>query len=236
MSKKPVIGVNMNCRNAPEYPGKLTYEVPNLYIEPILAAGGFPLIIPPQEQPEILESYLDEVDAVLFIGGADYSPELYGEEHAPETGRTRMHPMSDPILLRLALERKLPLLGICAGCQLLAIGAGAKLIQHLPNASEHTGGNFHSMELLEDGHLTRILARRPGSSCRVNSFHHQAVNPMSLPASLRVTARAFDGSIEAIERIGDVPVLGVQFHPERMPEAAAFFRFLVEEAGKRMRR
>ena len=162
MSKKPVIGVNMNCRTAPEYPGKLTYEVHNLYVEPILAAGGFPLIIPPQEQPEILANYLDEVDAVLFIGGADYSPELYGEEYAPETGRTRMHPMSDPMLMRLSLERKLPLLGICAGCQLLAIGSGAKLIQNLPNANQHKGGNVHSMQLMEDGLLTRILNRRRG--------------------------------------------------------------------------
>ena len=233
MSKKPVIGVNMNCRNAPEYPGKLTYEIPNLYVEPILAAGGFPLIIPPQEQPEILESYLDEVDAVLFIGGADYPPPLYGEEYAPETGRTRMRPTSDLTLFRLSRERRLPLLGICAGCQLLAIGAGAKLIQHLPNAKEHAGGNFHAMEIVEEGLLARILGRRRGDACRVNSFHHQAIDPVSAPPSLRVTARAFDGSIEAVELAGDVPAIGVQFHPERMPEAAAFFRFLVEEARKR---
>lgn len=232
MSRKPVIGVNMGCRNAPEYPGKLTYELPNLYVEPIWAAGGFPLIIPPQEQPEILAEYLARVDAMLFIGGADYSPKLYGEKFAPETGRSRMRPASDPELMRQTLERRLPLLGICGGCQLLAIGSGAKLIQHLPDAEQHVEGNFHSMEITEDGQLAQILGLRQGDTFQVNSFHHQAVNPDTLPASLRVTARAFDGSIEAIERVGDVPALGVQFHPERMPCAAAFYRFLIEAAKR----
>lgn len=232
--KKPVIGVNMGCREVPEHPDRLVYEVQNLYVDPIPAAGGQVMLIPPVESAEILAMYLEQVDAVLFVGGKDYAPELYGEASSPETDRTRARPASDPELMRLVLDRGLPLLGICAGCQLLAIGSGGKLIQHLPHAGRHIEGVFHAATIAEEGILSRILGLRRGDSFQVNSYHHQAVNPAALPPGLRVTAQAFDGSIEAIEGTGSVPVLGVQFHPERMPElAVAFARFLVEAARRR---
>ncbi len=234
MSKNPVIGVNMACREIPEHPGRRMYEVQNLYVDPILKAGGIPLLIPPVEEAGILEQYLDKVDAMLFIGGKDYLPALYGESPAPETDLTRAQPMCDPALMKRTLERRLPLLGICAGCQLFAIGAGGKLIQHLPNTEKHIGGVFHSAEITEDGALSRTLGLRKGAPFQVYSYHHQAVKPEGLPPGLRITARAFDGSIEAIEGTGGILALGVQFHPERMPELAPkFFRLLVGEARKR---
>lgn len=234
MPKKPVIGVNMNGRDVSEHSGRVMYEVQNLYVDPILAAGGFPLLIPPVEQSGVLEQYLEKVDAMLFIGGKDYAPELYGEKPVQETDRTRVRPMCDPELMKMTLERRLPLLGICAGCQLLAILSGGTLIQHLPNVEDHCNGVFHSAEITEEGVLSRTLGLRKGDSFHVNSYHHQSVKTDTLPPGLRVTARAFDGSIEAIEQTGDVLTLGVQFHPERMPELSPkFFRLLVEAARKR---
>ena len=131
-------------------------------------------------------------------------------------------------------------LGVCAGCQLLAIAAGGKLIQHLPNAEEaHRGGKSHSATLLAAGALGAALDLRPGEEFTVNSFHHQAVAPGIEAYGFAVTARAFDGTIEAIERCGadgapgDRMVLGVQFHPERMDDfGPRLFSALVEAARK----
>ena len=233
MLKNPLIGVNMACRDNPERPGRMWYEVQNLYVDPILAAGGLPLLIPPVEEPAILDRYLERVDGMLFIGGKDYLPELYGEKPVPETDLTRVRPMSDPLLMKRTLERRLPLIGICGGCQLLAIAAGGKLIQHLPNTEKHVDGVFHSAEIVEDGVFSRTLGLRKNDSFQTYSYHHQAVKEDGLPSWLRITARAFDGSIEAIEGTDGFLALGIQFHPERMPELAPkVFRILVEEAGK----
>ena len=233
MLKNPVIGVNMACRDNPERPGRMWYEIQNLYLDPILAAGGLPLLIPPVEEPAILDRYLERVDGMLFIGGKDYLPELYGEHPVPETDLTRPRPMCDPLLMKRTLERRLPLIGICGGCQLLAIAAGGKLIQHLPNAEKHVDGVFHSAEIAEDGVFSSTLGLRKGNSFQVYSWHHQAVKPDGLPPRLRITARAFDGSIEVIEGTDGFFALGIQFHPERMPELAPkFFHLLIEETRK----
>ncbi len=233
MLKNPVIGVNMACRDNPEHPGRMWYEVQNLYLDPILAAGGFPLLIPPVEDVSILEWYLERVDGMLFIGGKDYLPGLYGESPAPETDLSRVRPLSDPLLMKRTLERRLPLLGICGGCQLLAIAAGGKLIQHLPNSEKHVDGVFHSAEIAEDGVFSRTLGLRKGDSFQAYSYHHQAVRAESLPPWLKVTAQAFDGGVEVIEGTDGFLALGIQFHPERMPELAPkYFRLLIEESRK----
>ena len=200
----------------------------------VSASGAVPVLCPSIERPELVGSLLDVADGVLLIGGKDYDPRCYGEEPQPETVMTRKRPNFDLGFARAALRRDLPILGICAGCQLLNIVTGGKLIQHLGNAERHTGGTTHAAKVTSSGFFGRALGAEVGTQVTVNSFHHQAVDPEHLGAGVCVTGVAFDGSVEAIEIPGERMVLGVQFHPERMDDLGpGFFSLLAEEARKR---
>ena len=199
----------------------------------VSAAGAVPVLCPSIERPELVESLLDVADGVLMIGGKDYDPRFYGEAPHPETAMTRKRPEFDFLFARAALRRKLPILGICAGCQLLNIVTGGKLIQHLDNAEAHRGGTSHAATVTAPGSFGRALGAAVGEQVTVNSFHHQAVDPEHLGDGVRITALAFDGTIEAIELPGPRMVLGVQFHPERMDDLGpGFFALLADEARK----
>ena len=206
------------------------------YSDSVSASGAVPLLCPSIERGEIIESLLDLADGVILIGGKDYDPRSYGEKPHPETNMTRLRPDFDFAFVRAALRRDLPILGICAGCQLLNIVTGGKLIQHLDNADEHRGGTTHEATVIAPGFFSRALSAGPGSRVTVNSYHHQAVDPAHLGTGIRVTGVAFDGSVEAIEFPGERMVLGVQFHPERMDDLGpGIFSLLAAEARKGMR-
>ena len=199
----------------------------------VSASGAVPVLCPSIERLELVESLLDVADGVLFIGGKDYDPRSYGEAPHPETAMTRKRPDFDLCFARAALRRDLPILGICAGCQLLNIVTGGKLVQHLGNADEHTKGVFHTATVTASGFFGRALGAAVGSRVTVNSFHHQAVDPEHLGAGIRITGVAFDGTVEAVEMPGTRMVLGVQFHPERMDDLGpGFFSLLAAEARK----
>ena len=197
MSRRPLIAMNMLCVERSGNESNL--QIAN-YAERVHDAGGVPLLLPVIEDPALMDEYLAMADGVVLVGGPDYPPEYYGEEPVPETGRDRLRPGYDPVFARKVLAGNWPVLGVCAGCQLLAIAAGGKLIQHLPNAEEaHRGGKSRSATLLAAGALGDALDLRPGEEFTVNSFHHQAVAPGIEAYGFAVTARAFDGTIEAIE-------------------------------------
>ena len=203
------------------------------YARRVSAVGAVPMLCPSIEKPEIVESLLDVADGVLLIGGKDYDPRSYGEEPRPETVMTRKRPNFDLVFARAALRRDLPILGICAGCQLLDIVTGGKLVQHLGNADEHTQGVTHAATVTAPGFFARAVGAAAGSQVTVNSFHHQAVDLEHLGEGIRVTAAAFDGTVEAVELPGTRMVLGVQFHPERMDDLGpGFFSLLAAEARK----
>ena len=205
------------------------------YAERVYESGGDPLLAPTIGDREFLRRSLAPAHGVLLIGGKDYPPSFYGEEPHPRTNLARMRSECDLWFGECALASSLPVFGICAGCQLLAILDGGKLIQHLDNADDvHTAGKIHSATVVADGWLSRILRLSPGDDFTVNSFHHQAVRPETLKR-FRVTARAFDGSVEAIELPDpERMVLAVQFHPERMDDIGPdFFTALTEQASLR---
>ena len=233
MHKAPVILVNMAVDIVN---GRENDLVISQYVQRISDSGAVPMLIPSIEKEEIIESLLDLADGVLLIGGRDYDPADYGEPAHPETLMNRMRPHFDIAFGKAVIKRSLPVLGICAGCQLLNIVYGGKLIQHLENADEHRNGVFHQAEILEDSFFAQAVGKECGEQVTVNSFHHQAVSPDALGKGLKITARAFDGSIEAIEAAGSRMVLGVQFHPERMDDIGpAFFTLLKKEAEKFMK-
>ncbi len=200
------------------------------YADRVSDSGAVPVLMPSIEKTELIESLLDIADGVLLIGGKDYDPRFYGETPRPETALNRIRPHFDLAFASAALRRDLPVLGICAGCQLLNIAAGGKLIQHLGNTPEHRSAT-HGATVTDAGFFSRALGLAPGAELTVNSSHHQAVDPEHLGAGMRITGRAFDGTVEAIEMPGPRMVLGVQFHPERMDDIGpAFFSLLREEA------
>ncbi len=192
------------------------------YSEAIDRAGGLPLLLPPSDagtaDPGAL---LDLLDGLLIAGGADLDPSVYGAERDPRTLNTRVaRDRFELALARTALERDLPVLGVCRGMQLLNVARGGTLVQHLPDSELHlhTPGRFTDHEaVLEPGSLA---ARAAGAErIPVRSHHHQGVD--RLGDGLIASAWAEPGgSIEAIESPGNSWVLGILWHAEEDPRSA----------------
>lgn len=187
------------------------------YLQAIERAGAVPVVLPPCVSD--LESLIARLDGVCISGGPDLDPEAYGarERHA-ELGPTE--PSLDAFelaLARAALERGMPVLGICRGAQALNVACGGTLHQHLPGHRQSEPGcqTTHEVEVLAG---TRLAALIGHGAHAVNSFHHQAVD--QLGSGLRVAARAADGTVEAIEGAGFA--LGVQWHAETLADARLF--------------
>ncbi len=216
---KPLIGINVDIEAGP--PRAATVQAN--YFESLQQAGAIPLLLPPMSKQDLCE-LLEQLDGVMLIGGYDYCPSLYGETACDKVElTTRERQDFDLTLVRLAVDRAdLPLLGICAGCQLLNIALGGSLIQdipsHLPASPvEHSSHNGwqdgfarHTVRVEPGSKLGKIFGQQPVS---VPTSHHQAVK--DLGSGLRSVAFAEDGIIEAVE-LADRPfAIGVQWHPER---------------------
>ena len=172
----------------------------------------------------------------VLVGGGDIDPGLYGQETRPEVAH--VNPARDEFeipLVRAAIATGLPTLCICRGAQVLNVALGGTLVQDVPTHQEHrmpTPGPMHPV-LLEPG--SRLEAIYGSRQMDVNSAHHQAIS--ALGDGLAVTARAADGTVEAIElRDGALWVLAVQWHPEAMQAVDApqrkLFAALVEQARR----
>jgi putative glutamine amidotransferase len=212
----------------------------NRYAEAVLKAGGVPVAIPPVGGPADARRLLEAVDGLLLTGGDDFDMERLG------LGTT--HPAACPTpgakqdldveLARAALERELPVLGICYGMQLMALVEGGRLLQHLPDdrpgCQQHSGNVVHAVSVAPGTKLADLLGVE---HLDVVSRHHQAVAEVSAPWG--VCARDDEGLIEAVERSGHPFALGVQWHPELAPEGSPhdrLFRALVHAAGLRAQR
>ena len=187
------------------------------YVQRIERAGAVPVVLPPCVSD--LESLIARLDGVCLSGGPDLDPGAYGAaERHEELGPTE--PSLDAFelaLARAALERGMPLLGICRGSQALNVACGGTLHQHLPGHRQNEPGCqvSHEVEILAG---TRLAALIGSGTVAVNSFHHQAVD--RLGSGLKVAARAADGTVEAIEGPGFA--LGVQWHAETLADGRLF--------------
>ena len=209
----PVIGITGNFSD-----GNLSLA-PGYYAS-ILKAGGIPFIIPPFDDDNILINTLDNIDGLLLTGGGDINPLFLKEEPVKELHS--INPRRDRqelLLARLAANRQIPVLGICRGIQVLNAALGGSLYQDIYSQAEgklikHSQDldrayASHTVRIEEDSLLAKIMGQ---TTLPVNSFHHQAVKE---PApGFRVSARATDGIIEAIESKEYKSMLGVQWHPE----------------------
>lgn len=224
---RPVVGITTYVTQARwsywDLPAAL---IPLDYVGKVEAAGGRALLVPPSTDG--VEETLDALDALVFTGGSDLDPELYGEEaHAETRGIVRMRDDAELALLRAALERDMPVLGICRGIQVLNVGMGGDLEQHLEGHRHDPPGEFLSHDVAID-RGTR-LARMLGDRTSVMSHHHQGLK--TLAPGLVETAHSDDGLVEAVEAPDRRFTVGVLWHPEA-GEDARLFEALVAEAAR----
>ncbi|MTJ81538.1 MAG: gamma-glutamyl-gamma-aminobutyrate hydrolase family protein [Telmatospirillum sp.] len=232
----PTIGITLDSEPPGGYAGFPWYALRQNYCDAVARAGGLPLALP--HHADLADAFLDRLDAVLVTGGAfDVDPALFGAagRHPTVTlkdGRTAF----ELALVRGALARDIPILGICGGEQLLAVAAGCTLIQHIPDAVDHPLAHEQPTPRDQPGHSvtltpgTRLAAIAGTLSVPVNSAHHQAVDRVA--DGVVINARAGDGVIEGIEIPGRRFCIGVQWHPEFAisPADRALFHAFIEAA------
>lgn len=197
------------------------------YVEPILALGGLPILLPQVSTITALSPLLSRLSGLLLAGGHDIHPELYGKEPQSELERTdQRRDQSELLITRWAIERHVPILGICRGMQMVNLATGGSLIQDIGQrygsgaVHRDTPANYNS--LTEFGHFidiepsSRIYTLIGETPTWVNSMHHQCVD--ELGQGLVITARSSDdGIIEVLESANDAHwFIGLQGHPEAL--------------------
>ena len=253
--RKPIIGITANFND-----GEATMA--RVYYQQVVDAGGAPVLIPPVADKDVIINTLENIDGLLLSGGADFNPLWTGEEPAPELHRINAErDLPELLITRLAYNRQIPILGICRGMQTLAVALGGKVMQDIaagmvqPAVEEPTDKKkqkkntpeqppekpilikhsqdgdrhllTHSVNIEKDSVLFRIYK---SERIYVNSFHHQAVSDGGM--RFRVTAKAPDGVIEAMESSEFKSILGVQWHPECLEdEGRKLFAWLVAQAS-----
>jgi putative glutamine amidotransferase len=237
--RRPVIGITMDTRDGePGY-----YQLGFDYAKSVEKAGGLPLAIPYKTDPALIPQFADLLDGLLFTGGNDLDPSLYGETWHPKAARIDPDRQSFELALLAEVERRrMPTLAICLGCQLLNVYRGGSLHQFLPEVDgkgEHrrtTPGQpsrRHAVTIEPDSAIGRAIGKPEVST---NTYHKQAVKTVG--KGLRVTAVADDGTIEALEDPSYPLLAAVQWHPERLngeQEHLAPFRLLVDKAAQNRR-
>lgn len=236
MPVRPVIGM-ITAPNPKLLHGR--HLINTSYVRAVIAAGGTPLLIPSDEDDGLAAEYLPLLHGLLVPGGEDVTPALYGED--PLRQVTFMNEEKDRMelaLIRGAVDRGMPVFGICRGIQLLNVCFDGTLYQDLP--AQYPGVLGHAQDMAIRGQLTHRVTLEPdsllekllgGEPLSVNSYHHQAVRT---PApGFTVTARAADGVIEGVED-PERNLYAVQWHPEDLveshPRFRPLFRHLVERA------
>ncbi len=232
MSAKPVIGINADYRRAQNAQPAFTYIAAGYY-DCVAAAGGIPNVLPPSIAEEDLHWFLDRLDGLVLIGGADLDPRRDGFMLHPTV--RPMEPrreLFDRALVRIAAEKQLPVFGIGAGMQLLNLSQGGNLYLHipedLPDAIPHRDaqdqGHRHSLDIAPGSIMERVYG---DGEIRVSSRHHMAIDEVA--PGFDVTARCPDGVVEAIEsNQPDWFAMGTQFHPESDAASALDLRIFEE--------
>lgn len=203
-----VIGISDNCRR-PQFADT------KYFTDMLERAGHNPIVLQWTSDTNRIEEIVSRIDCLLLSGGEDIDPGLYGAKKDPRCGRVNeRRDAYDWALCRAAVRRRLPIVGICRGEQVLNVFFGGDLCQHIDGHGfgrwdgDGTNRPAHIVRIASDSRLARVIGTE---DLAVNSHHHQAVRRVA--PGFRVVAVAADGTIEVIE--GDsYPAVGIQFHPE----------------------
>lgn len=200
--KRPIIGLT------PQYDReKNRIWMRHQYTDAISLAGGLPLLLVQYEDPEEISAAADTLDGVLFTGGVDIHPKYYGENVLPECGEiSETRDMFELALYKQAVLSNMPVFGICRGIQLINVGCGGTLHQHIEGHS----GVFHKIAIQRGGMLHDIIG---SDSITVNSYHHQAVKVNGPGFNIDAYSED-DAIIEAVSSPSASFHLAVQWHPE----------------------
>jgi putative glutamine amidotransferase len=236
-SRRPLIGLTLDAEPAGGWSRLPWYALRQNYFEAVTEAGGLPVALP--HEPGLADRYLELIDGLVVTGGAfDVDPALYGKAERHGTVRLKeRRTRFEWAITRGAVDRDLPVLGICGGQQLLNVVLGGTLIQHIPEALPHALPHEQPNPRDQPGHEVLVepgtlLHRVTGASrLPVNSAHHQAAERVG--PGVVVSATAPDGVIEAIELPRHRFCLGVQWHPEYgiSPGDTALIAALVDAAA-----
>ena len=218
MTTRPIIGITLDSEEPGGYSKLPWYALRKNYCESVTDAGGVPVLLP--HHADLVPAYLDMINGLVVTGGAfDVDPALFGAASRHPTvilkaERTRF----EYAIIQGALERDIPILGICGGQQLLNVVLGGSLIQHIPDEIPQCLPHEQPNPRTEPGHHVRLIAGTQlahiagAPHIAVNSAHHQAVK--SVAPGCVVNALAPDGVIEGLERPASKFCIGVQWHPE----------------------
>ena len=218
MKNRPLIGINADFRSTAKGRTPQTY-LHSGYYDCLLAAGALPIILPPMAKEHDLAPILDRLDGILLTGGDDLDPKKMGlAPHPSITPMVERRESADRLLVKLVQQRRMPVLAIGVGMQLLNVINGGGIFLHLPEDMprciphrDPQGGVHRHTVVMEAG--TRLEEIYGPGEIRVNSYHHQGIR--KLAPNFRVAAVAPDGLIEAYEgKDHSWWVTGVQWHPE----------------------
>jgi putative glutamine amidotransferase len=228
MKSKPLIGITTGeIINALHPWSPVTYGQSHTYSDVVIRAGGLPVLIPITDQTDVLKEIYSRLDGILFAGGNDINPALYGEEVRYAVDISDARDATEVALLKWASDDKKPVLGICRGMHLFNAVGGGSLYQDIhaeaPGAHNHEQSSqeqniefiAHQLRIDKNSQLARTLQ---ATTVGTNSHHHQAIK--KLAPSLTAVAWAEDDTIEAVEGTSPQFISGVQSHPESLHVAA----------------
>ncbi|MDR0794485.1 MAG: gamma-glutamyl-gamma-aminobutyrate hydrolase family protein [Tannerella sp.] len=235
--RRPVIGISANRKE-----GMSCIAEP--YFQSVVLAGGAPVLIPVVPDANVLTVIVKQLDGLILSGGGDIDPRYLGEEPISELGEIDTHRDTfDLMLLKIAFDHQVPIMGICRGHQLINVAFGGTLYQDiharfsaealLHNQSEPRDCATHTVQTIDkNSKLSRIFQGK--DTIHVNSFHHQAVKDVA--PEFRSTAVSPDGLNEAMEH-PEYEIFGLQWHPEPMAtngneEMADLFRYHIQRAKR----
>lgn len=237
--KKPIIGISGSIiiDSSGNFPGYRRSYVNEDYVKSVIKNGGIPYIIPMNSDEDVVREQVANVDGLILSGGHDVTPKFYNQEpHKSLGGILPERDVFDFNLVRFAVEKNIPILGICRGFQILNVYFGGTLHQDI-NLKEktfikHNQVNFpsmvsHSVDLMDNTKLKEMF----NEDCiMVNSFHHQIIDKVA--GDFVTSAISKDGVVEAIENQNYKYMLGVQWHPEMLHDSYEKMNLLFSELIK----